>query len=170
MVKYGCIGDEALFALLERCAPGGRAALMGEIDTILTRCVQAKADVVAQDEHDTGLRMTLNFGHTVAHAVETCQHYEGLRHGEAVALGMHVITRLTEQRGMTAPGTADRLDALLKALDMPMTLPDIPEAELLRAMGHDKKNAGKVLRIVALARIGQCFIHETDTGFFQGIT
>lgn len=170
VVKYGCIGDEALFALLEQCASGGRAALMAEIDTILTRCVQAKADVVAQDERDTGLRMTLNFGHTVAHAVETCQRYEGLRHGEAVALGMHVITRLTEQKGMTQPGTADRLDALLAALGMPMALPDIPEAELLTAMTHDKKSAGKTLRAVVLERIGRCFIHETDVGFFQGIT
>ena len=170
VIKYGCIGDEALFKLLEACAPGGREALMGEINVILTRCIQAKADVVAQDERDTGLRMTLNFGHTVAHSVETCQRYEGLRHGEAVALGMHVITRLTEQRGMTAPGTAHRLDALLSALGMPMALPDIPEADLLAAMGHDKKNAGKVLRVVALERIGKCFIHETDTAFFQGIS
>ena len=170
VVKYGCIGDETLFALLERCAPGGRAALMAEIDTILTRCVQAMADVVARDERDTGLRMTLNFGHTVAHAVETCQRYEGMRHGEAVALGMRVITRLTEERGMTVPGTADRLDALLRHLGMPMTLPDIPEDRLLAAMGHDKKSAGKTLRIVALERIGCCFIHPTDPGFFQGIT
>ncbi len=95
VVKYGCIGDEALFALLEACAPGGRSALMACIGEILLRCIRAKADVVAQDERDTGLRMTLNFGHTIAHAVETCQHYEGLRHGEAVALGMHLMTRLT---------------------------------------------------------------------------
>ena len=169
VVKSGCIGDEQLFELLEACAPGGREALMEEIGTILTRCVQAKADVVAQDERDTGLRMTLNFGHTVAHAVETCQHYEGLRHGEAVALGMHVVTRLTERKGMTAPGTSARLDALLSRLEMPMTLPGIPEADLLAAMGHDKKNAGKVLRVVALERIGKCLIHETDTGFFQGM-
>ena len=170
VIKYGCIGDEALFSLLESCAPGGRNALMGEIDTILTRCIQAKADVVAQDERDTGLRMTLNFGHTVAHAVETCQHYSGLRHGEAVALGMRVITHLTEGKGMTAPGTSARLDALLAGLDMPMTLPDIPEADLLTAMGHDKKSAGKALRVIVLEAIGHCFIHETDTGFFQGIT
>ena len=170
VVKYGCINDEKLFELLEACAPGGREALMGEIDAILTHCIQAKADVVAQDERDTGLRMTLNFGHTVAHAVETCQHYEGLRHGEAVALGMHVITRLTEKKGMTAPGTAERLDALLHKLGMPTTLPDIPEPDLLSAMGHDKKSSGKALRIVALERIGKCFIHRTDAGFFQGIT
>ncbi len=169
VVKYGCIGDEALFALLEKCAPGGRQALMAEIDTILQRCIQAKADVVAQDERDTGLRMTLNFGHTIGHAVETCLHYSGLRHGEAVALGMAVITRLTEGRGMTAPGTAPRLEALLSALGMPTALPDIPEADLLAAMGMDKKAAGKALRVILLDAIGACRIHTADTGFFRGM-
>ena len=114
--------------------------------------------------------MTLNFGHTIAHAVETCQHYDGLRHGEAVSLGMHLMTRLTEGKGMTAPGTAERLDALLTALEMPMQLPDIPEGDLMAAMGMDKKSAGKVLRVIALNYIGKCFIHETDAAFFTGMT
>ena len=169
VVKYGCIGDADLFALLEKCAPGGRQALMAEINTILQRCIQAKADVVAQDEHDTGLRMTLNFGHTIGHAVETCQHYSGLRHGEAVALGMSVITRLTENRGLTAAGTAGRLDALLTALGMPTALPDIPESTLLAAMGMDKKAAGKALRIILLEAIGACRIHTADVDFFRGM-
>ena len=170
VVKYGCINDAELFALLEETAPLGRAALMGRIDEILRHCVQAKADVVAQDEKDTGLRMTLNFGHTIAHAVETCQHYEGLRHDEAVSLGMHVMTHLTERKGMTAPGTAARLDALLSALGMPMQLPDIPEEQLISAMFMDKKSFGKVLRVIALNHIGKCFIHETDVDFVAGMT
>ena len=169
VVKYGCIDDADLFALLEKCAPGGRQALMAEINTILQRCIQAKADVVAQDEHDTGLRMTLNFGHTIGHAVETCQHYSGLRHGEAVALGMSLITRLTENRGLTAAGTAGRLDALLTALGMPTALPDIPESALLAAMGMDKKAAGKALRIILLEAIGACRIHTADVDFFRGM-
>ncbi len=168
VVKYGCIGDEALFALLESAAPGGRAALMGHIDEILLRCIRAKAEVVAKDERDTGLRMTLNFGHTIAHAVETCQHYEGLRHGEAVALGMHQMTRLTESRGMTAPGTAKRLDALLTALEMPLEMPAIPEEELIAAMGMDKKSEGKMLSVIVLDCIGKCIIHRTDAAFFTG--
>ena len=147
VVKYGCINDAELFALLEACAPGGREALMGQIDTILAHCVQAKADVVAQDERDTGLR-----------------------HGEAVSLGMHVMTRLTEGKGMTAPGTAERLDALLTALGMPMQLPDIPEENLISAMFMDKKSFGQVLRVIALNEIGKCFIHTTDVSFFTGMT
>ena len=170
VVKYGCIGDSALFTLLENCAPGGRKELMAHIDEILQHCIQAKADVVAQDERDTGLRMTLNFGHTIAHAVETCQHYTGLRHGEAVALGMHVMTRLTEQKGLTDAGTADRLDALLSQLDMPMQLPAFDEETLVAAMGMDKKFSGKVLRVIVLNQIGKCYIHSTDAAFFSGMT
>ncbi len=169
VVKYGCIGDEALFALLEACAPGGRSALMACIGEILLRCIRAKADVVAQDERDTGLRMTLNFGHTIAHAVETCQHYEGLRHGEAVALGMHLMTRLTEGKGMTRPGASDRLDALLSSLGMPMALPPIPEKDLIAAMGMDKKSEGREMRVIALETIGKCFIYRTSASFFTGI-
>ncbi len=170
VVKYGCIGDRTLFELLEEKAVGGREALMAEIDTILHHCIQQKADVVAQDELDTGLRMTLNFGHTIAHAVETCQHYTGLRHGEAVALGMRVMTHLTEQRGLTQPGTAQRLDRLLDQLDMPKKLPDIPETALLAVMSMDKKTAGSKLRIIVLEEIGVCRIETTHVAFFQGMT
>ena len=169
VVKYGCIGDAPLFALLEHCAPGGRKALMGRIDEILTHCIQAKADVVEQDERDTGLRMTLNFGHTIGHAVEACQHYQGLSHGEAVALGMAVITRLSEARGMTQAGTATRLDALLEALALPRSLPALPEDALIAAMGMDKKSAGDALRVIVLDRIGACRIHNTTAAFFRGM-
>lgn len=169
VIKYGCIADAPLFALLEKAAPQSRVGLMAEMDTILQHCIQAKADVVAQDERDTGLRMTLNFGHTIAHAVETCQHYTGYRHGEAVSLGMHVITRLSEQRGMTESGTADRLDALLSILEMPMALPDIPEADLIAAMGQDKKNLGATLNIILLKNIGCCYIEKTKANFFTGM-
>ena len=143
---------------------------MGKMDEILRHCIQAKADVVAQDERDTGLRVTLNFGHTVAHAVETCQHYEGYRHGEAVAVGMHVITRLSERRGMTAPGTAARLDALLEALGLPRFLPDLPEEQLIAAMSQDKKNTGATLNVVLLNHIGSCRVYPTTPEFFVGMS
>ena len=170
VVKYGCINDEPLFSLLERCAPGGREALMASMDEILRHCIQAKAVVVEQDEQDTGLRMTLNFGHTIAHAVETCQHYTGFRHGEAVSLGMAVITRLSEDRGLTSPGTAQRLTALLRALGLPDELPDIPEAQLVSAMTMDKKSQGAALRIILLEKIGACVIHPTTAAFFEGMS
>ena len=167
VVKYGCIGDEPLFRLLEKDAPMGREGLMQDIDEILCRCISYKANVVEQDEHDTGLRMTLNFGHTLAHAVETVQHYEGYRHGEAVAIGMAAITRLSEERGLTDSGTAQRLIALEKALSLPTELPEIPKEDLLHAMTQDKKNAGDTLTVILLRRIGNCYLHKTTTAFFR---
>ena len=170
VVKVGCIADEALFALLERTAPGGREALMARMDTILRRCIQVKADTVAQDERDTGRRMTLNFGHTVGHAVEVCEGYAGHAHGEAVAIGMAAVTRLSEARVLTAPGTLARLTALLEALGLPAALPAISEEALIAAIRRDKKNAGDTLRAVLLRRIGECFLYPTDLSFFRGMT
>lgn len=169
VVKYGAIGDETLFRLLEEAAPGGRDAVMERIPVILERCVRAKADLVAQDERDTGLRATLNFGHTVGHAIETLQHYEGLSHGQAVAAGMAVITRLSEGRGMTEPGTAERLIALERALGLPHVLPDLPEDTLIAAMAMDKKNTAGALTVILLDRIGSCRAVKTNDDFFRGM-
>ena len=169
VVKYGCIGDEALFELLEACAPKGREALMARMDEILLHCLQAKAKVVEEDECDTGARMILNFGHTLGHAVEAVQHYDGLRHGEAVALGMAVITRMSEARGMTATGTAARLEALLTALGLPTHDEGLDAEQLLAPMHMDKKNLGKVLRIILLWRIGACYVENASVDWFADV-
>ena len=169
VVKYGAIRDPELFALLEERASSGREGLMAVMDTVLRRCIRAKADVVSRDERDTGLRMTLNFGHTIGHAVETCEHYTGHSHGEAVAMGMAAITRLSEAKGLTERGTAARLEALLRALSLPVRLPEIPEEDLIRAMALDKKAAGKTLRAVLLRRVGECFVYGTTPDFFRGM-
>ena len=169
VVKYGCIGDGALFTLLEDCASGGREALMEHMDAILHHCLRAKAAVVEQDEHDTGLRMILNFGHTLGHAVETVQGYGGLRHGEAVALGMAVITRMSEDRGLTRVGTSARLDALLEALGLPTHVERLDASALLAPMRLDKKNLGQTLRIILLKSIGQCYVENTSVDWFASL-
>lgn len=170
VVKYGCIMDEPLFSLLEEQAASGRPGIMQVMDTVLSSCIQDKADVVARDEHDTGLRMILNFGHTLGHAIETCQHYEGLTHGCAVAVGMQIITELSEARSLTEPGTAARLRRLLEQLSLPHTLPPIQESLLLQAMQMDKKNLNASLHLVILDRIGTSRLLHSDPGFFAGMT
>ena len=166
VVKYGCILDGELFALLEETAPGGRAGVMKHIDRILLRCISAKAQVVQEDERDTGMRMLLNFGHTMGHAAETVQHYAGLSHGEAVAVGMAEISRIAVKKGLTEPAALARLTALEEALGLPTALPDLPVDDLLAAMGQDKKNLGKQLTVILMRRVGESFLHETDIGFF----
>ena len=102
-------GRGPLYSSWRTAPPGAGGPSLEHMDAILHHCLRAKAAVVEQDEHDTGLRMILNFGHTLGHAVETVQGYGGLRHGEAVALGMAVITRMSEDRGLTQVGTSARL-------------------------------------------------------------
>ena len=169
VVKYGCIMDPDLFVRLERLAPGGRPALMEEMTAILEACIRDKAKVVAEDEHDVGSRMILNFGHTLGHAIETCQHYAGLSHGCAVAVGMQIISEISERRCLTENGTAARLHALLTALGLPVSLPSIPAADLLAAMRMDKKAFNSTLHLIILDRIGQCRILDASPDFFASL-
>ena len=170
VVKYGAIADLPLFELLERAAPGGREGVMRHIGEILTRCIQAKADIVAADERESGVRVTLNFGHTLGHAIEACQHFSGLSHGMAVAVGMAQITRLSEAEGVTEAGTAARLENLLRTLGLPTDVPaGLTGAELTAAMGADKKNAADGLTVVLLRRIGACWTRKTAPAYFNGL-
>ena len=166
VVKYACIGDPDLFTLLEEAAPRGREGLMKQIDTLLLRCIEQKIRVVEQDVRDTGIRMILNFGHTLAHALEACQNFEGLSHGEAVSIGMDRTTRLSEARGLTEKGTWARLHQLLTSLCLETELPPIPSSALLSAMQMDKKHTGRVLHLIILERIGACRILDTSPSFF----
>jgi 3-dehydroquinate synthase len=167
VVKYGCIRDAELFRLL--ASNPGREALKDHIEDIIARCIAIKADIVARDEHDTGERMLLNFGHTLGHAIEALQGYAGLSHGEAVAVGMYIICRLAEEKGLTEKGTADELLACLQAHHLPASVHlDRPD-RLLGTLGRDKKNIGKTLFVVLLTRIGESRLFQTTPDFFSGV-
>lgn len=167
VIKYGCILDEALFGELERL-PAHEQALEG-MAPIIARCVDLKRQLVEQDERDNGLRMMLNFGHTLGHAVEAVEHYQGLSHGEAVALGMRAITRLSEAQGLTRPGTAQRLEALLASQQLPLRRPGIDPRAVLAATRRDKKQLGAQLTVAVLECIGRCRLVAAPPEFFQGV-
>ena len=97
VIKYGCIRDQAFFDKL--AAWGGREGVMEHIEEVIHTCCDIKRKVVLNDERDTGERMVLNFGHTIGHAFELAGHYETWTHGQGVAAGMCVATRLGEQMG-----------------------------------------------------------------------
>jgi len=117
--------------------------------------VALKIDVVSRDPHESDVRSILNFGHTIGHALETLEGYT-LLHGEAVAAGMRVETRLGEAAGITRPGTATRLAGLLEecGLDRAWESEHRPE-EVIEALGRDKKARGRRPHCVFLARIGE---------------
>ena len=161
-VKHGVIADAEYFGMLEREAGGILAGDGESLMRVVRRSVEIKAEVVAADVRESGRRAVLNFGHTVAHAIEATSRYEVL-HGEAVAMGMHGEARLGERLGIAASGTADRIDALLRRFSLPTERPDRTSLdELLASMQHDKKNRGGSIRFALPARIGA--MHQNGEG------
>jgi shikimate kinase/3-dehydroquinate synthase len=156
IVKMAALGDESLFAALEAdgaaIARGDAAAFeRGALAEVVERAAWAKVEVVLADEREHGAaggRITLNLGHTVAHALEAVDGYATLLHGEAVAYGLRAATRVGVAVGVTPAVRAERIERLLDALDLGRApLPCPPEA-VVEATGTDKKHTGGRLRWV----------------------
>ena len=160
VVKYGCIKSKSLFERLEN------ENAEDFIDDIIYECVSIKRDVVERDERDTGERAILNFGHTLGHALEKLNNYSNLTHGEAVSAGSAIITRISENNGLTEKGTAERLESLLKKYNLP-TNSDFPMPDIINATRGDKKSTGKSINFVFLKKIGECFVKKIDTTHFN---
>ncbi len=155
VVKTAVIRDPDFFEWLQVAAEDLRRGEEEALEEAVVRSVRHKAEVVAADPAEAGLRETLNFGHTVAHALELLAGYE-LLHGEAVAAGMRAEARLGERLGVTEQGTTARIVDLLDACG----LRGRPEEErrapaVWRAARHDKKARAGRVRCVLLRRIGQ---------------
>lgn len=165
IVKCGCIRSAALFEKLEKAQSFDEIM----IDAIF-ECVDIKRVVVENDFTEKGERMLLNFGHTLAHAIEKYQNFTGLAHGEAVGVGMVDITRASEAAGETEKGTSDRIANLLAKFGLPTSC-DIPTESLTEIMLHDKKRRAGNLNLVLLKDIGTSFVqpYPTDklTAFFS---
>jgi 3-dehydroquinate synthase len=147
IIKYAMIRDRKLFNILsEEAEP--------DLDSLIARCVGIKRDIVALDEKEGGLRMLLNFGHTVGHAIEKCSSYT-VSHGQAVAIGMAVITRAAVKLGLCDKAC---LEGLLRLTEK-FKLPDrtgLEEEELFKALLSDKKRGSSGLTLIIPAEIGSC--------------
>ena len=166
VIKYAAIRDAELFDLLE--ANTDREALMENIVEIIRRSLDIKRGMVENDERDTGERMLLNFGHTIGHSIEAAQNFSDYTHGEAVAAGMCLITELSENAGMTKPGTFVRLRALIEANNLPTNCSADLWPAMKSAVTVDKKHAGKKLTVVLVDKIGSSLLHATDNEFLTG--
>ena len=159
-------GDAALFELLEKDQPFSPALLC----EVVRRCMMVKCRVVENDEHESGERKLLNFGHTLAHALEKHMNYSGISHGCAVAVGMAAITAASERQGLTAAGSTARLVALCKKFGLPTTGP-VDVSAYLEAVKLDKKCIGGSVDLVLMREIGDAFCHRVPTatlGAFLG--
>jgi len=154
-VKTATVLDAALFRGLE--ADVSRLVLRDErsIARIVARCLVLKGRVVVSDEREAGRRAVLNFGHTVAHAVEAATDYR-VSHGEAVSIGVVAEARLAERVTGLPRAHAHRIEALLAAFGLPVRLPaGIDPKRLVRAMGRDKKTRAGVVRCALPEKIGR---------------
>lgn len=165
VIKYGLISDAEFFIWLENnielLMQGDEAALTYAV----LRSCQNKADVVAQDEHEGGIRAILNLGHTFGHAIETAQGYGNWLHGEAVAAGMVMAADLSMRRGDISNDDLQRIIALLERANLPTKAPaDMTPEQFVALMGVDKKVLDGRLRLVLLESLGRAIVtSDIDT-------
>ena len=152
VIKYGCIRDGEFFTFLE--LHPSRAAIMDEIEHVLFTCCDLKREVVAADERDTGVRMLLNFGHTLGHAYELAGNYEVWTHGQAVAAGMVKAAELGLALSITPDGTAQRIISLLKQFTLPFSI-ECTHEQYAEAIGLDKKGSGENISLILLESMGK---------------
>lgn len=152
IIKYAMIGSAELFEEIEK------TPVKEQYEHVVAKCVSMKRDYVEQDEHDLGLRMMLNFGHTFGHAVETCSKY-GIAHGAGVAIGMTAIARASVKKGLIDGETRDRLIALIEKYGLP-TETDFPVEDLAAAAVTDKKRSGDKMHLIVPTCLGTCVIRD----------
>jgi 3-dehydroquinate synthase len=153
--KKAAIWDARFFARFERDAEALMALDPARLIPVIRGACGIKAEIVARDEREGNLRMLLNFGHTLAHAVETLSGYEKLLHGEAVAMGMVAAGRRSEALGFAPAGTAARIEALAARFGLPTELPPFPRSAYISALRVDKKMRDSRIQYVVLREIGR---------------
>lgn len=151
VIKYGILYDADLFTYLSE------TGLSFDWERVITRCVELKRDVVAEDEFDTGARMKLNLGHTFGHGVEKLSSFT-VSHGKAVAIGMAIAARASTVSGICSPETCHRILGILNAFHLPATI-DYHAQALASAALSDKKRSGTQVSLILPRSIGDCMIH-----------
>lgn len=164
VVKTAMVGDSSLFELLEQCAAEDIYTSRDTMERIVRASVAVKCSIVERDEREGGLRRILNLGHTIAHAIEKCT--RDVNHGEAVAIGLSMISHAAVRYGAMRAEDATRVDALLSRLGLELQT-SISVHNLLREVRLDKKKRDNILRVVFPATIGECRVVEMPFDEFE---
>jgi 3-dehydroquinate synthase len=160
IIKYGVIADRGLFDYLENNREN-ILSLGDSIIHVIKRSCEIKADVVSKDEREGGLRAILNFGHTIGHAIETVTKYKRFLHGEAIAIGMCVVSDLAVRMGIFKKSDSGRVKKLAELYNLPTSIPDdINASDLMNAMELDKKVKNGKIRFILPESIGKVRIEE----------
>lgn len=162
VVKYGMIWSRELFDLLKT------GKVKENLEKIVEQCVDIKRQVVETDEFDTGLRMILNFGHTLGHSIEKFYNYHGFSHGKAVSVGMYLITTIGEKAGLISGNISDELKACLAANNMPFES-ETPAEALFSGAVNDKKRFSDTISIILCREIGKADIVKMNINDFKNM-
>ncbi|HET7694659.1 MAG TPA: 3-dehydroquinate synthase [Vicinamibacterales bacterium] len=156
VIKYGVIASASLFERVAGTLPALFNRDPDALMPVVTESCRIKAAIVEQDEHETGIRRTLNLGHTAGHALEAVTRYRRFRHGEAVAYGMLVAAEIAVARGTMPAADREALAALIVKMGPLPAIADIPVEEILEAITHDKKIVAGQLHYVLPTGLGAC--------------
>jgi len=170
VVKTALLGDADLLAQLESRADTLAADQTDFVREMVRRCIRVKASVVSRDPKELGLRAALNLGHTVGHALEACDGYGNLTHGEAVSLGLVAAMKLGAHFGVTDAALVRRVVDLLMRLGLPTDLTNQPLARAAELLGHDKKRGGKSVRFILSAKPGDFVFRDIPLVELQALT
>lgn len=160
IIKHACCFDAEMFSFLEQRAGRITVEDAATLEYLVSRNCQIKAEVVARDPHEKGMRAVLNYGHTVGHALERAAPGWALRHGEVVGVGIVAEARIAVWLGMTCAHTAQRQESLVAAYGLPTTVTGVDEQVALEALERDKKIVGGRLRMPLVPEIGRFEIVE----------
>ncbi len=141
--------------------------IIDKVEDIIRRCIEIKCEVVLKDEKESSLRMILNFGHTLAHGIEVYYNYEKYSHGEAVAIGMCEILKISEEKGLCKKGLTSTVSSLVEKYNLPTRDKNINSDELLQNLLKDKKARNDVLNVVIVEDIGRVYIKKVTLDFFK---
>jgi shikimate kinase / 3-dehydroquinate synthase len=167
VVKTGLIGDPELIDLLEAQADAVLARDRELLVSIVRRCVAVKARIVSRDERESDLRMTLNLGHTLGHALEAASGFSRYSHGEAVSLGMIAALDLGVGLGVTPAPLAARVRELCTRLGLPVQRHDAPLHDALALLARDKKRRGTYIHFVVVHEPGRAAALRLEIGEIQ---
>ncbi len=159
VIKSAAVRNANLLKFLEINIAKVRELHPEVLGNMIAEAARIKAEIVAKDEREQDLRAVLNFGHTVGHAVEAVSGF-GLKHGQAVAIGMMAAARISARMDFLDESEVARLEKLIAAAGLPVKMPGLDKEAVMEAMRHDKKVRGNKIRFVLLKSIGNAFISD----------
>ena len=168
VIKYGLIQDTELWEELE-AMDGSVQSILEHAGSIISHSCLVKRAMWWQMSWTIGIRLYLNFGHTIGHAIEATAGYGQVMHGEAVSMGMVQLSRVAEEKGLMPKGITKKVEEMCRKFGLPVTYENWDKAALYQALTHDKKARGNSLKLVIVPELGQAAIHQIPLPRNEGL-